>query len=302
MRNRVIAGLLLLAAGSAFAAAPTPLLDYALAQTFEPVPRDFEFKRRLAYIQHELQRYPPPQTGCAQTLGAGRFARMYGELGAARSGLGDYEAAVEAYENALACTPRSPYLLAELAAELLHLNRYIEARAIAEQGLSTNEGEDSLNRLLAQLDYIEEHWSDAEDRLRTAVTATKDNDYATYWQCLLWLAQRRAGIEHPQLVSRETAEQWPQAILATLTGGITENQLIEEIADEASTARRREILEEALYYIGEQRLADGDLDGARHYLAAAVNLKVPYFLEHHLALAELSKMRNRTVIAAEDAH
>jgi lipoprotein NlpI len=291
---RLAPALVLLAAPvSALAASQTPLLDYALAQSFEIPPRDIAYSRRLADVEHELRQNPPPQSGCAEVLGAKRFASIYSDLGAARSNLADYAGAVEAFENALACTPRVAYLYGVLAAELIHLGRYLEARAIAEQGFEVDEREDSLNRVLAQLDYIEERWPDAAKNLRKAVASVQDNDDAVYWQCLLWLAQRRGGMLRPQIISRESGEKWPQPIMATLLGDLDEAGLVKNIESEKDSARRREILAEALYYIGQRRLADNQHEMARRYLAATVNLKVHYFVEHHLALAELAKFRAR---------
>ena len=47
---------------------------------------------------------------------------------------------------------------------------------------------------------------------------------------------------------------------------------------------------EALFYVGEAYWARGQLDVARDYFAALVNIKVIYFLEHGLALAEIAKL------------
>lgn len=290
--DRVAALASLMVAAGASAASPTPLLDYALSQSFDIPTRDFVYGQHVTSLQYELEHNPPPATDCASTLGAKRFAAMYGDLGSARSNLADYEGAVEAFEKALSCTPRAAHLYGELASELIHLSRYVEARAIAEQGLVVDEGDDSFDRILGQLDYIEERWADAIEHLRKAVATTDDD--AVYWQCLLWLAQRRAGTQRPQLaIVREGAEHWPQLILDALTDGGTEAELVKNIEDEHEAARRREILAEALFYMGERRLADAEIDAARRYLAATVDLKVHYFVEHHLALAELAKLNAR---------
>ena len=269
----------------------TPLLDYALAQTFEPPENSFAQLERLKNVRYDLERHPPPAENCAQTLGAQRFAAMYSRLGEAQSALSEYAAALEAYRNALACTPRDAYLYDRSAWELMHLHRYAEARATAEQGIALDD-DVTLNRILAQLDYIDEHWSDAIERLRKEIDAAEeDDDSVGYWQCFLWLAQRRAGMEHPQLVVREKSDEWPQPILATLTGSMSESELVEAIEDEKDEDRRRQILVEALYYVGQDYLAAGRSEEARQYMASVVNLKVPDFLEHDMALAELAKIR-----------
>ena len=50
---------------------------------------------------------------------------------------------------------------------------------------------------------------------------------------------------------------------------------------------------EALFYVGEAYWARGQPDVARDYFAALVNIKVIYFLEHGLALAEIAKLQGR---------
>ena len=72
---------------------------------------------------------------------------------------------------------------------------------------------------------------------------------------------------------------------------MSESELVEEIEDEKEDHRRRQMLVEALFYIGEDYLAAGRSEEARQYLASVVNLKVTDFIEHDMALAELAKFR-----------
>ncbi|HEV7715414.1 MAG TPA: hypothetical protein VGO53_07450, partial [Steroidobacteraceae bacterium] len=135
-------------------------------------------------------------------------------------------------------------------------------------------------------------WADAVARLRTVATTEPDDERATYWQCFLWLAQRRAGTRQPELATRTAGyDGWPTPILDALKGSVTEADVLAEVRKQPDERRRREILAEALYYMGQLRLANGDATTARRYFAATVNLKVLYFIEHHMALAEITKMR-----------
>jgi tetratricopeptide (TPR) repeat protein len=279
-----------LAALAAAAASGTPLLDYASALRFDVPPRADAYQRQLTRVAHEIERYPPPPNDCARTLGARRFAAQLEELGSTRDALGDSGGALEAFRKALDCMPRSAELHASLAEELLHERRYVDARAAVRRGQEVAHDDFRLGTVQARLDFLEERWSDAVGSLRWTTTATRDNEQALYWECLLWLAQRREGVAHPQLVERSLARTWPKPVLETLEDTLTESQLLAAVQSESDAGRRREILTEALYYIGENRFANGDRDGARRYFAATVNLKVLYFIEHHMALAELAKM------------
>src|SRR5262245_61810978 len=99
---------------STYERSDTPLLDYAQSLPPFTPSQQSDVRTRLKSQRAELDRYPPPpREGCAQTLGAGRFSRAYEELGASLSALNEHDAAIEAYENALACTPRLLHIYAE---------------------------------------------------------------------------------------------------------------------------------------------------------------------------------------------
>jgi len=273
------------------AAESTPLLDYALSQTFESSPEDIAARQRAKDLQRTLDRHPPPKENCSKTLGASRFARMYDDLGEALDSAGDYEAAIDAYEHALDCAPRAVYLRTPLATDLMYLNRYEEAREVADEGSLADESALDLNAVVAELDFIDERWNDAIPRLRSLATNYQDDEIAAYFQCLSWLAQRASGNARPSLVSRSDPEGWPQPLLATFRGEMDEAEVAKQVDEEKSLERRREILTEALYYIGKRRAIEGDPETGRRYLATAVNLKVHYFVEYHLATADLARRR-----------
>jgi lipoprotein NlpI len=283
-----------LALSVAARADPTPLLTYAAAQHFPPIndaAAVFGQKQRLSRVTFAISKDPPPEANCAQTLGAKRFATLFDDLGDAYLDLGDDTNAADAFTKALSCNPRADFLHAEHSLALLNLGRYDEARAEAERQLSPGHNNFSLDSLLVQLDFVDERWPDAIDHARQAVTEAPDDEQATYWQCFLWLAQKRAGTVEPVLATHRAADNWPRPILEALRGKITEAALVEAVKAEHDTHRRHEILSEALFYAGQQDLARDRPDEARRYFNATVNLKVPYFIEHHLAVAELAKPR-----------
>jgi lipoprotein NlpI len=269
----------------------TPLLDYALTQTFDPSTRDVAAGQQVKGLQRALERHPPPAENCSRTLGANRFAAMYDDLGAALDSAGDYESAADAYQHALACAPRASHLRAPLATDLLYLERYGDAREVASRDDGSEQPDIELDTVLAELDIIDERWNEAIPRLQRLATDSEDDEFAAYFQCLSWLAQRQSGVAKPALVSRADPDGWPQPLLAAFRGEIDEAEVTKRVDEEKSPDRRREMLTEALYYLGQRRLSEGEQDSGRRYLAAAVNLKVHYFVEHHLAAAALAKLR-----------
>ncbi len=293
---------LLAHAGESSGNSATPLLDFAKEQPLPQQPFAEDANKRLATVQAQIASHPPPPDAeCAHTLGAIRFARLYEDLASAQTTRGDSKGAIEAYGKALACTPRVAYLYANLASEQLHIGHLAEARTTAQRGVAIDGGDRTLDSVLSQIDFVEEHWAEAVGRLRAMATVEPDDERAQYWLMFLWLAQRRAGTREPELVTRAEYDLWPTPILETLQSRLSEARLLDLIRKEEDDHRRREMLAEALYYVGQMRLANGDADTARRYFAATVSLKVTYFIEHHLALAEIGKARAKMQAASQTA-
>jgi lipoprotein NlpI len=275
---------------------PTPLLTYAASQSFPPIlapATEAAFRKKLDRITFNLSKDPPPDTDCAHTLGAKRFANLLDDLGGVYADMGDDARAVDAYAKAISCNPRAEFLHAQLAASLLDLGRYAEARTETQRELSLGRGNFTLHNLMTQLDFIEHRWPQAIENARLAVIEAPDDEQATYWQCFLWLAQLHEGVASPSLPDRRTASGWPAPILHSLRGIMSEAELVDSVSSEHNAARRREILSEALFYTGQKRLASKQTDEAIRYFNATTGLQVQYFIEHHLAVAELQRLRHR---------
>ncbi len=274
---------------------PTPLLTYASSHQFPPAlppSAQISLQKQVSHITFDLSKDPPPATNCVQTLGAKRFATLYDELAQAYSNMGEHVKAVAAYAKAIDCNPRADFLHAELAASLLDLGRYGDARVETQRQLHLGRGNFTLYTLITQLNFIDNRWPDAVTNARIAATDAPTDEQSTYWQCFLWLAQLHAGNAAPVLVKRRIADTWPAPILESLQGKITEAELLEAVEEEHDQSRRRDILSEALFYTGQHRLANNQGDAAVRYFTATVNLKVLYFIEHQLAMAELRKLRH----------
>lgn len=288
-----ILGLATSALAAAAAADTTPLLTYASTHHYPPVLQptiQATLQKQIARITFDLSKDPPPAENCAQTLGAKRFATLYDDLAQAYSNMAKHVEALEAYAKAIDCNPRADFLHAELAASLLDLGRYTDARMETQRQLHLGRANFTLYTLLTQLDFIDEHWADAIANARIAATMAPNDEQATYWQCFLWLAQLRSGSQEPTLAKRRIAEGWPAPILESLQGKITEDELVDAVREEHDPPRQRDILSEALFYTGQKKLAAGQKDEAVKYFTATVNLEVVYFIEHQLATGELRKL------------
>jgi lipoprotein NlpI len=301
---------LLAAAVSASAAASErsehPLLDLAreLAETHRTDIRTTPGAPGLRQAEHELeQAHAPPDAECARSLGAARFAELHVELGAARKSQGDFSGAIESFRSARACRPRDALILAALAGAQFDARDYAGARDAIHESLAIAPRSVNSNRLAGNIDFVAERWTDAMTRFRYVAASDPDRVQAGYGQLMLWLSQMRAGIAKPEYVARMPGEGWPEPLLMYLRGESTEAELIVPIRDGDDESNPQpntstdERLCEALFYVGEAYWARGQPEVALDYFAALVNIKVIYFLEHGLALAEIAKLRKMTAVA-----
>jgi lipoprotein NlpI len=277
-----------------------PLLELAREREAAPdrIERGASDGSAVREARHALdQAQVPADADCAASIGAARFAELHGQLAAANAEAGDLAAAAEGYRHAHACRPHDANILAALAGVLFDARDLRGARAAISAALDIDPRSVSSNRVAANLDFVEEHWADAIARFRYVASSDPDRRQAGYGQLMYWLAQLRGGVSRPEFVARTPTESWPQPLLLYMRGEYSEAELVapitagdrdDNIIPNTSTDER---LCEALFYVGEEYWARGQPEVARDYFAALVNLKVLYFLEHGLALAEIAKLR-----------
>jgi len=277
-----------------------PLLDLAreLQKTRKSALRTTPGAPELRQAEHALeQAKAPSDEECARMLGATRFADLHVDVGSARAGQGDFMGAASAYRRAHACRPRDAQILAALAGVLFDGRDYVQAREAVNAALAIEPRAVNTNRLAGNIDFVDERWADAVARFRYVAASDPERQQAGYGQLMLGLSQMRAGIVKPEFVERTPGEGWPQPLLLYLQDEYSEQELIAPIQEgdddynsqpNSSTDER---LCEALFYVGEAYWARGKPEVARDYFAALVNIKVIYFLEHGLALAEIAKLQ-----------
>lgn len=265
--------------------------------------------KALRAVNFEMSRHPPPpDQDCAHTLGAQRFAEQYERLAYLQEERGAFEAAIRANESAIACEPRVGSYHASIASAHLSLGQIPEARAAAERANALDPDDVGVHNVRARVDFIQERWADATARFRLeTLERSRYGAYGDYSRCYLWLAQRRAGVRNPELppTKPETnlpddaqykTTDWPNPILETLQGKLSEADLVKVIREDRSSTPRQ-WLTEALFYVGELRLAEGNEESARRYFATVINLRVLNFVEYGMARAELTKMREHEPVA-----
>jgi lipoprotein NlpI len=277
-----------------------PLLDYARerAETRDRDTRNIGRAAGVAEAEHAIEQGGvPPEAECARSLGAQRYADLYTQLAGEKSAVGDRAGAAAAYRSAHACRPRDADILAALGGVLFDQRDYPAARAAVDAALEIEPRSVSTNRIAGNIAFADERWADAIARFRYVASSDPDRNQAAYGQLMYWLAQARAGVAKPEYMARTPGEGWPQSLLLYMKGEYQESELVAQVIagdDEDNTQLNTstdERLCEALYYVGEAHWARGNPEVARDYFAALVNIRVLYFLEHGLALAELAKLR-----------
>jgi lipoprotein NlpI len=291
---------LLLLPLAAMAADVHPLLDFARerAETRDRDARNIGRAAGVAEAEHAIaQAHVPPEAECARTLGAQRYADLYTQLAGEKAAVGDRAGAAAAYRSAHACRPRDADILAALGGVLFDQRDYPAARAAIDAALEIEPRSVSTNRIAGNVAFAEERWPDAIARFRYVAASDPDRNLAGYGQLMYWLAQARSGVARPEFVARAPGEGWPQPLLLYMKGEYKESEVVAQVIagdDDDNTQPNTstdERLCEALYYVGEAHWARGNPEVARDYFAALVNIRVLYFLEHGLALAELAKLR-----------
>jgi lipoprotein NlpI len=282
------------AAESSSATHPLLMLARELEASRERAPQIDHEAPDLRSAEHALsQSHAPADADCAGSLGASAFADLHAEVAAARSAQGDFAGAAQAYRHALACTPRSARVLHNLADALFNARDIPGAAEYVQRALEINPRAVYITVLAGNIDFAAGHWADAMSRYRYAAASEPDRTRAAYWQLMYWLTQARAGVQQPEYVTRRHTDGWPKPLLLYLQGQYSEAELVMAVREgenEYTDHGRDERLCEALYYVGEARLARGQAELARDYFAAAVNIKMIRFNEHGLALAEIARM------------
>lgn len=255
------------------------------------------YSAQIARLQHELARARPPSDAeCAGSMAAGKYAELHLEHADALYARGDLQAAVAAYRSALACRPRSARILGQLAQVWFAARDFEAARGAVKQALDIAPRDVRLHRLAGNLDFVAERWADAAARFRYVATSDNEPEGAAAGQLMFWLAQRRAGVSHPEFITRRMGEYWPQPLVLFSKGERTEAELAQSITiddDEYMPDAEDRRLSAALFYAGQAHWAGGAPDVARQYFAAVVNIRATDLDEYRLALAEIAKLNAR---------
>ncbi len=268
-----------------------------------------ERRERVAQLDREAARARAGVEDCAASLGARRLADLQSALSAARLALGDADGALQAARTAARCAPRDATVQAQLAtAALAALDLDTAAAAIA-RGRRLAPTHRSLQVLQLRLDFATGRWLEVIEGERR-LDLPLDSSALAQARLLSASAQARLIGETgraaaPTGRSAVPADAgaavgcWPAPLLEHLLARRGEAALRDAIAAETDAVRRGQMLCEALFHLGQQRLARGETDAARKHFAAALRGKALGLPEYWLARLELTRLGRA---AAPDVH
>lgn len=185
------------------------------------------------------------------------------ELGWAQWGTGDYEGALESFNQAIRGRRKTVHDYFARGVTNYHLDHLDAARADLEQAVRI-QGD---GRAYAHL-YL---W------LATARLDERDQADRVLRACL-------------ETANEMTVGQWWPRLAAFLLGDVSEAQLLDEAAQGNWQAAAEEMCE-AYFYAGSVRLIEGDAATASEYFQRSVDTNVQNFYEYFSARRELARLR-----------
>lgn len=295
----------------------SPLLALVATLDSATLPGETARLEAVRAAERALVRIPAAAANCAQSLGAARYAALNADLARARQLAGDRSGALEAAQRAIDCEPREAQHRVARGYLLLTMGQLDEAQRQADRAAGLQATSPGLRELQARLAYVAGQWSEAARR-SGEIAAGRQAEFdaqrspmhdepeasdlsdsgikaAVYWRLFARLAQRRGGLPENNLPAPDVAleDRWPVPLWRWLNRDADENDLVAAIESQQEPLRQRELACEALYYTAQEAFAAGHPLEGRERLARLVNLKILYFDEHELALAELARLRSR---------
>lgn len=224
------------------------------------------------------------------------YAGALREIALGYSALGNNILATYYFSMVAQIAPEDPMAIYDLAVELSAIGQDEDAGSLFMTALKLNPRNSYLLRALGHYYWVTGDTDRAIERFLEALSAAQEPEDKAYGAIALHIAEQRtmSPIKFSgKIVVEHTG--WPMPILGFLRGEIDVSRLVAAITDgDERTARTR--MCEALYYVGEIRLAQGNKEQARSYFRSAVNTRVPSYRENGLALRALKTLDAATPV------
>lgn len=212
------------------------------------------------------------------------------EIALGHSALGNNVLATYYFSMVAQIAPEDPMAIYDLAVELWAIGQDEDAGTLFMKALEANPQNSYLLRALGHYYWVTGDTDRAIERFLEALSAAQEPEDKIYAAIALSIAEQRgtSPVRFGDKISA-TDSGWPSPILRFLRGNLEVSALVAAITEGDERSARTRMCE-ALYYVGEVRLAQGNKEQARTYFQSAVNTRVPSFRENGLALRALKSI------------
>lgn len=209
---------------------------------------------------------------------------------------GDFDGAIEAYDQAIVINPRlttayinrgaAKQVKGDMDAALADYNRALELDAKSSNAYQAR----------GSLNYARRNWAEAlQDLNQSCALSDKNQDYS---RIHIWLIQTRqdetetankelAGyLEKQKNAGRST---WPSKIAGYLLGNMSEADLLAAAKSTDATTEQGQLCE-VWYYAGMKKLMAGSRAGAGVYFRKCLATNIKIFVEYQFAEVELKAL------------
>jgi lipoprotein NlpI len=220
------------------------------------------------------------------------YAYVYSIRGAAHRQLGQYGAAMADHDRAVGLGPTDARNFVDRAHTWARQGNWLRALQDYEHARRMAPGTPSYQTLGLIRFYLGHHRAAAEE-FRQAAQESLDDGYVSLWG---YLSRVRAGDDaqaaHTELARHRAllrGDAWPRPVIDFYLGRTDETSLLNAAAAAPKTAASPDPVCETAFYLGQQRMLQGDRPGAREHFARAVRDCPRDFTEYRGAQAELNR-------------
>jgi lipoprotein NlpI len=240
--------------------------------------RKRDYDRAIADYNRSLEMHPT--------------AQAFSNRGIAYSRKEEHELAIQSYNEALRLTPRHLNALYNRGNAYTRMGEYARAIADFDRVLELRPNHANAYSSRGIVRFFQGQFSAAVPDFSAALRHAPGNLYGAL---LLYVAQARAGDHGPELLLHAAEgfdlAKWPGPIVSLYLGKLTEQNVLEAIA-ETDMASRGQRHCQAYFYIAQHLLAQQQRMAAARMLEKAVATNAALLFEHQAAQVELKRLGN----------
>lgn len=225
-------------------------------------------------------------------LPAGEAARLFNSRGIAHQTLRDYSAAIQDYDQALRMNPSYPEALNNRGTAFHSKGIYDRAIQDYTAAIKLDHSNPITFRSRGITHFCLGHFDEAEKDLKLAIDLDPSDSFSAIW---LYLAQARrdgvSSVNFSTLASNLKLAEWPGPVVRLFAGSLEPKDFLSSLdGSEAGNDTFRHC--EALFFLGEYSLINGERAKAQQLFQSAVETRLTDDFEYTAALSELQRLKS----------